>query len=259
MNIGVYGDSYADTPDLKMHTAWFNILANMLSKDKVLMRNYTKDVQSVNVDNYGKGGSSLYFSYKNFLSSSHKYDLVIFLATEPHRYPIKFTSINGGGSYYITSVPHVEQLEIFLDHVLTEEEKIFLTNLKGWFNASNHDYNKDISNIILENIEQKHPNVIIYPCFSESFTSDRYKRYKLDYIMHPLHNFWHRQLELFGIEPDTFTAMEKDTLSGHLTPEFNEYFAKVLFSKLKTGKWDHTGFFDVTIKLPKTHYYKNWD
>lgn len=260
MKIGIYGDSYADSNNVSNPTNWFNSLSNKIQNDSQLAKTISDDISHIKVDNYAKAGSSLYFSYKNFLKTNSNYDLVIFFATEPNRYPVKFQPSNIPGSYfYITSVPHVEQLEESLSQSLTSEEKLFLQNLKGWFNASNEEYNQDVSSIILDNIEKMHPNVLIYPCFTNSFTSERFKKYKLDQYLHPLHSFWHRQLELFEIDYNGFVALEKDTLSGHLTPEFNEYISQILFSKLKTGKWDHKGFFDIKIKLPKTHYYKNWD
>lgn len=248
MKIGIYGDSYADCNPLA-EDSWVNQL-RLLMKEKY---------GSVKIVNYAKGGSSLYFSYKNYLDTGNLYDLVIFLATEPHRYPIAFSPKISKQTHYITSVPHVEQIELNSATLLNEEEKLFLQNLKGWFNASNHEYNLDIADILLSNIESTHSNVIIYPCFTESFKKQRYAKYGLDYILHPMHSFWHRQLELFDIDPNGFTALEKPTLCGHLTPEFNKYFAKALYSKIATGKYDHSGFFDIDIEKPKTHYYGNWD
>lgn len=249
MKVAVYGDSYADTKNVVTETSWISFLR----------RNLANDYGDVSIDNYGKGGSSLYFSYTNFVETNHKYDLVIFLATEPHRYPIAFKPAKLGREMYITSVPHVVKIEKSYSHLFSAEEKLFLKNLKGWFDASNQDFNTEVAEIILDNVERLHPNVVIYPCFTQSFKAERFKKYKLDQYLHPLHSFWHRQLELLGIEPDDFTAMEKNTITGHMTPEFNEYIAKVLYAKIKTGKWDHTGFFDIKIEMPKTHYYKNWD
>jgi hypothetical protein len=212
----------------------------------------------VSIDNYAKGGSSLYFSYKNFLVTQHRYDLVLFLATEPHRYPISFeTQAAIGKKFYITGIPHIDQLKLSLK--LTSGEIEFLDSLKGWFSASSQPYNDDMADIILDKVEYLHKNVIIYPCFTQSFKKERYKKYNLDPYLHPLHCFWHRQLELFDIDHVNFSAQEKKTLACHLTPEFNQYFAKVLYSKITTDKYDHSGFFDITIKEPKTHYYSNWD
>lgn len=245
MHLGIYGDSYGDAKNKNGANCWFNVLAKYLSIK--------------NIDNYSESGSSLYFSYTNFLTTNHKYDTIIFLATDPNRYPIKFSPVNIGCSYHITSVAHIEQLQADLNKHLTEEEQEFLLNLRGWFKVSNKNYNLEIADAILSNIETLRPDVIMYPCFSSSFTKDRFVKNKLDQITHPLHSFWIRQLDLLEIDPDNFTAMEKDTLAGHLTEEFNEYIAKMFLSKITTGYYDHSGLLDITIKKPKTYYYKNWD
>lgn len=245
MKIGIYGDSYADFYPTWTHS-WASYLREMIGGE-------------IQIDNYAKGGSSIYFSYKNFLETNDLYDLVIFLATEPHRYPIKFQPSVSKQTHYITSIPHIEQIEKHSGTILTVEEKTFLVNLRGWFNSSSEEYNMDMADIMLSNIEHIHDNAIIYPCFIQSFKKERFRKYNLDPLLHPMHSFWHRQLELLDIDPNTFTAIEKHTLAGHLTPEFNQYFAKVLYSKITTGVWDHSGFFDIQIKEPKTHYYKNWD
>jgi hypothetical protein len=73
-----------------------------------------------------------------------------------------------------------------------------------------------------------------------------------------MHSLWFRQCELLGIDPNTFTALEKETLCGHLTEEFNIFFANMVYKKIQTGKWDHSGFLDVTIKKPRKFYYDNF-
>lgn len=249
MKIGIYGDSYADcNPNIS--TAWPNILS------KKLMNYYSNNFEVIN---YAKAGSSLYFSYKNLLDTYTKHDLIIFLVTEPHRYPIPFKSIKSQQTFYITCFEHVKQIEHDLINLLEINEYEFLQNLKGWFLASNETYNNDISELILNQIERMSKNTILYPCFTDSFSVTRFAKYKLDRTLHPMHSFWYRQLELLGIEPNNFTAQEKSTLQGHLTPEFNEYFANVLYSKITTGDFDHRNFFDISIKYSKEYYYKNWD
>jgi len=247
MKLGIYGDSFADPGSGENDGSWVNYLVNLIEQDSK---------QSIQVDNYARGGSSLYFSYKKLLATGKKYDLVIFLATEPHRYPNPIM-INGRDNY-ITSIPHVENIERTQLEKLTPETQEIFRNLRGWFLVPNFDFNADMSDLMMSEIEKMHHNMIIYPCFINSFKEERFKKYKLDPKMHFCHSFWFRQAELFDMDIHT-NCQEKLTLFGHLTPEFNKYFAKVLFSKYKTGNWDHSGFFDITIDKPKTYYYSNWD
>lgn len=248
MKLGIYGDSYADCPAAN-NTSWVNVLAGLLSRNN----------DNVKVFNHARGGSSVYFSYKKFLATHHQNDLNIFLVTEPNRYPGKFKPSFISQEFYITSTLNVEHLESDFDSKLTQDEKEFLNNLRSWFKVNPESYTNDMSDIMIGNIERLNPNTIIYPCFIDSLTDDRFKKFNLDKYLHPMHSFWYRQLELFDIEYKTFRPLEKPTISAHLTVEFNAFFAKVLYSKITTGKWDHSGFFDIKIEKPKTHYYYNWD
>jgi len=247
MNLGIYGDSFAATGLSTNTDNWINYIVKLLEEDSK---------QSIKVDNYARAGSSLYFSYKNLLATGSKHDLVIFLVTDPHRYPNSI--VINHQHHYITSIPHIEKLEnTYAGQLPTNTQELF-NNLRGWFLVPNFDFNDDMSDLMINKIEKLHHNIIIYPCFTNSFKQERFKRYKLDSTIHPCHSFCFRQAELLGMDMN-IKRQEKPTLFGHLTPEFNKYLAKVLFSKYKTGKWDHSGFFDITIEKPKTYYYANWD
>lgn len=253
MKIAIYGDSFAKPTVKNSTTSWINLLSTKLS-DNIK--------EKITIDNYSASGSSLYFSYKNFIATCKNYDLVIFLATEPHRYTVPSKFRSSLIPIHITSNLQVDQLEKDLFDKLNQNEKDFLKNLRGWFNASDQKYNLEIADILLSNIENKHNNVIIYPCFNASFTDLRFKNYNIDPDIGPLFGFWLRQMELFNINEDEFTDLifyEKPTISTHLTPEFNDFFAKLLYNKIIYGTYDYTGFFDIKIKMPKNFFYKKWD
>lgn len=244
MRLGIYGDSYASAfgNTLTAPTNWFNILA--------------KNMKATKVVNYAKPASSLYFSFKRFLETQHLHDFVVFLITEPHRYPNPIT-LGTRNDCYVSGPVHIDNL---LKTPIGPKDRANLEQLRGWFSSSDEKFNEDMSDLMLDKIESsRKENMIIYPCFINSFSKERFARYKLDSELHPMHSFWHRQMELYGINHETFTALEKDTLCGHLCHEFNEFFADLLINKIKTNKWDHSKFFDVTIKEPKTYYYRNWD
>jgi hypothetical protein len=249
MNLGIYGDSYGEATIDKLD-AWPNILATKLKRD----------YNDVKIKNYAKGGSSLYFSYKKFLKTKDLYDIIIFVVTEPNRYPTMGIPLDKSNQLsYFTSHDHVVWAEDHFKNKITEQESIFLQNLKGWFKANNLEFNKDIHELILNDIESKHGNVILYPAFQSSFSEIRCKTQGLNQLVNNMHSLYLRQGELLNIDCNTFTAREKSTLSCHLTPEFNEFIANVFFNKIKTGKWNFDGFFDIKIEMPKTYFYENWD
>lgn len=81
MKIAIYGDSFGyehpifgiDHPKLKeINPSWVTLLRNEYS-----------------VENFCYPASDLYFSYNNFISNYEKFDLNIFIATNPHRLSVK--------------------------------------------------------------------------------------------------------------------------------------------------------------------------
>lgn len=262
MKIGIYGDSYT-TSNSGIHspTAWFNILARLLEDDVAMQPSkkwfaFSKKPELVEINHFGIGGSSLYFSYKNFLNTCNQHDLNIFLVTGSNRYfkPVYLTP--NKFQYMITCVGQIHHL---LENTkLLESDKKTLNDLIGWFESSDDEHNDDIADLMLARIESSHRTTIMYPCFPKTYiTEQRDKRHGLDSARHFMHGMWLRQLELLNINADNFTALETHNLSGHLGPEFNEYFAKVLFKRIETGKWDHSGFFDVEMQHPREFYYNN--
>jgi len=244
MNIGIFGDSYAVAKPSCVGS-WQYYLKKLYG-------------DSVSIENFGVGGSSLYYSYKNFLKRKDKFNTIIFIATEPHRYPIPFMP-KLGTTHYIVNYNHTEQIyEQYKDN-LTDKQKNFLQDLKGWFNASNEKYNDDISDIIIQQVLSLHNNILLYPSFINSLSLKMFDKINLDPHDHPMHSFWYRQLKKLGIDNENFTAGEKVTLNNHLTPEYNEFIANVFYKKLTKNIWDFTGIDDINIQLPKTHYYSNWD
>lgn len=249
MKIGIYGDSYTTSHGFHdLPTNWYNKLATLL--------NDTRGVTTIN--HYGKGGSSLYYSYRNFFDTQHENDLNIVLITGPGRHPFTVEFDTPGNSRTFTSKAHVESTIVDMAHMLTSNDIVKLKNVIGWFDASTDErYFKDVAELMVDKISAT-PNTIIYPCFSDSLTHEQFKQQNLDKHMNFMHSLWFRQCELLDIDPNTFTAVEKPTLCGHLSREFNEFFAHLLFKKIHTGKWDHAGFLDVTIKDPRKFYYENY-
>lgn len=249
MKIGIYGDSYT-TPhgSYNQPTNWYNKLASLMSP--------THGV--VGINHHGKGGSSLYYSYREFFDTYHENDLNIVLVTGPGRYPYTIQMETLGNVRVFTSKEHVLGTIDILADKLTNDELKTLNNAVAWFDAClDARYLNDVAELMVDKISSM-PNTIVYPCFSDSFSTGQFKKQGLNKNMHYMHSLWFRQCEIFDIDPNGFTALEKDTLCGHLSMEFNVFFAQVLYKRIQTGKWDHTGFLDITISQPRKFYYDNF-
>ena len=251
MKIGIYGDSYTVSHgDFYRPTNWYNKLASLLSEIH----------GTTTINHYGLAGSSVYYTYRKFLDTHHENDLNIVLLTGPGRFPHTVELSVPGNSQVFTCKEQVQGCIEHLNDMLTEDDLVNLNNVISWFDASKegHRYFVDMSDLMTDKIENT-PNTIIYPCFSDSFTNKRFANHKLDKDMHYMHSLWFRQLELLDIEVDNFTAQETEHLCGHLVPEFNVFFANMLYKRIKTGKWDISGFLDVKINGSRNIYYNNYN
>lgn len=251
MKIGIYGDSY--TTPTGFHdqpTNWYNKLASLLS-----------DTHGVPVDinHYGLAGSSLYYSYKKFFTTHHRNDLNIILITGPNRFPFTVQFSTPGHVRAFTNKEHVLGTIDTLSGQMTDDDLKKLNSIVGWFDACfDEQYFNDVAELMVDKLSTV-SNTIVYPCFSDSFSPAQFEKHGLDKVVHYMHSLWVRQCELLKINPNGFTAVEKETLCGHLSTEFNVFFANILFKKIKTGSWDHSGFFDVTINHPRDFYYENFN
>ena len=186
------------------------------------------------------------------MKTQHLYDLNIFLATSPCRYtkPVELTKSKY--PYYLTSIEQIDYMES--NYELEPEDFIKLKSIRGWFESVDVDYENDIFDLMLDKIESTR-NTIIVPCGSTSFNQARFDKYELDMDLHTLHSIWVRQRDLLGLEPNIFLGKEKEILCGHLSPEWNIFFANVLYKRITTGKWDYSGFYDVKMEHPANYYY----
>lgn len=257
MKIGIYGDSYT-TPHgpFNVPTNWYNRLVWLIKHDTHSDLGYSEPI----LTHYGLGGSSLYYSYRKFTETAYLNDLNIFLVTSLNRFPTCLPlSIHGGRDWPFTCESQVHSFKETWKDELSENDNLRLDDLAAWFRVVDGQYNIDMAELILDKLESMNTNTIFYPCFSDSFSDNRYKKHKLDKTLNHMHSMWIRQLDLFDINPDNFNAMETDKLCGHLVPEFNLFFANMMFKRIKTGKWDNSGFFDVKIDGPRKLYYNNYN
>lgn len=244
MRIGIFGDSFADGvngPRRAAPYAWYNILAS-------------KFPNVTNIGVHGVGASSLFFSYQKFLQLYHQYDLIIFCVTGATRYPKPLTLSDGQERHYC-GMGAVANAYKYLGNKITSDDKRTLDHLSGYFIMNVDEYHLIASDLFINHMQSLHPNIIFYPCFLDSFTKDRFEKEGIT-EKHLLFHMYRKQLRLMNIDNDT-EKNEKDTIIGHLVHEYNEFFANVLHKKIQTGKYDFTGYDDITsIAQPNEYYYE---
>jgi len=261
MKIGIYGDSYASANSTHA-VKWFDLLAEKLRNGQEVKKPWwsfwSKKTEpapgKVELTSYAKAGSSFFYTYQKFLKTHNEQDLNIVLVTGSGRYPhvVKIEQ----REFVITTEDHVEEIVRMLNGKISTSDLRKLADVKAWFRASAGEFNLAMQELMLTKLESLHNNTLFYPCFADSFAKERFERYGLDQQFNVMHTLWHRQLELLGLPSVGMSAPETGNLCGHLGPEFNEFFAEVLYKRITTGKWNHTGFLDVTLQNPLDFYYK---
>lgn len=244
MKIGIFGDSFADPVNAKIKNdprAWFNIFANKFS-------------DQVSIELHGMSASSIFYSYQKFLQNYHKYELIVFLVTTPDRYP-KSLTLSHGQEHHFCGIGAIENVRKILGKRITLDDERILRHLEGYFIMNVHEYCMVTADLMLNNMSFLHPQVIFYPCFSDSFTKERQEKENIPKNCE-LFEMYKRQLQQLKI-PEEAEKKELDTIIGHLVHEYNDFFANLLYKKVISGKWDFTGYDDIkTIAQPKEYYYE---
>lgn len=222
INVGLYGDSFCtESLGSEKHIAmqgfqhhWSKILEQKL--------NY-------NITNYGCSGSSIYEAYSYFLSNHEKYDKNIVVLTIQGRYydSIKLSNYD---PMHIVSLPHLDDIKN--TRILNDDDIEILRDLQGWYNLSNHLYEKRISKLICQHMYELRPDTIFIRVTDERTETDNY----------PLYNIYRDQCYLLGFDPVKVDAGEnQELISGHLTPEFNRLFSEYLISRIENDIWPEWG------------------
>jgi hypothetical protein len=131
MKVGIFGDSYAESSvSSKFYDGWSKILERELGCEVI---------------NHAKAGTSVWWSYQNFLTHYPEYDTIIFCHSVSHRYPSlpendenihlhgDITGIHPSmkqlSKYYLDILP-IELLRFVCRNLAFEIDRICLNNEK---------------------------------------------------------------------------------------------------------------------------------
>lgn len=244
MKIGLFGDSFGTAENKDLPTAWYNLLAQRLDCE---------------LDNHSVKSSSVYYSYKKFIESYHKYDLIIFLVTAPIRYskPLN-TSIPLFEHFPMLSA--VEQVKETHNNQLTDTDREILRDLEGWFMCADEEFHMDMCELMVDRISNLHNNVLFVPLSGYTYMKNNTG---VNDPEETFYRFVYRQLTLLNLVPkydlsQLILAEQSETIAAHLGPEFNAFIADVMYKGITSGVWDWSGYDNVELKYPVQYYY-NWD
>ncbi len=211
MKFAIYGDSYVDGRANKDHNAatWASKLARSLGAETI--------------DYYVRAGSPLYWSYQNIINTGHNYDGHILAVTEPMRFPVAV----GDQQLFVTGYDYCDTLRNPLrDH------------LRGWFAVSDISYLNTVQELMLADLERRHPNIIMVPCFKTSFSGARLSEYG-PFALYQLNELMIRQLGADvanrAWQQNWAEYQDQDHLLCHLPWEWHDIIALKILRSRQSG------------------------
>jgi hypothetical protein len=237
--IGIFGDSWAshtmpNTPGI----GW----------QQIVKEHY--DGPDYFVDNYARPGSSLYFSYENFLVHHHKFDKIIFVVTSSGRLllPDGLTdNVTRHVNTYFTANSLLKKLPD--DPKFDKDRKILETAVAYFTYIYDINEHRHYSRLMIEEIRRIRPDALIVPT-----TVDE----RIPGFEHPcLHEIINEvELTYWGITGDDIESLV-ELRSCHMSKENNEIFAKKIITWIDTGHWTPLSIDEfVNPLLPWKEYFK---
>lgn len=236
MRLGIFGDSFAyDRKNIDW--SWTNQFAEKLG---------------TTAENFGYPATSLFYSYRQFLLHRDKYDLIVFVVTEPQRYT-KSLTINGVEDFYC----NINDVENALQNSnLSSIDRKELEHLFGWYFMQDREFIITSQDLMISHMESVHDNIIFYPAFVDSLVPSKIESYNLPNNF-SFYDLVCLQTSLLKIKSEQASPYkELSTLSNHLAKEFNDCFANILYNKYKNNIWDMQEIQNIKLNKPYTYYYE---
>lgn len=154
MKVGIFGDSFADTGPF-----------TMISEQRMSWPLWIEKLSNHKVKSFGMSGSSLWFSYKNFLQNQHKFNIIIFCYTHYDRW---FNINDYPGITHIVS-------EDNLSHCPEENRELLELLVKLRPQIYDEELNKFLYQSIFDSVneicKEKNKQIINILTFEETFNA----------------------------------------------------------------------------------------
>lgn len=237
--IGIYGDSWADPnhghdsdPSLE-NLAW--------------CKRFNQAVI------YGKGGSSIYFSYQMFMQTHERYDRIIFVATNPGRWHLPVYTNNREFHFNAPgTVKHFREQGYKQNNLtMTADLNSKLLALEQFYlELSDFATDQQICSLMIDRVMAVRPDTILVMSHNAGWYND----WSL------LSRYYMPMCESFGSEykikvdrnHGVMPYPEKNMIC-HMTAETNEIVYNNMLHRLQHGTWPDTSF--IIQHQHKPEYY----
>jgi hypothetical protein len=240
--IGIFGDSFACR-------AWGNDAGN--SWPEILAKKHGYHKQT----NFAEPGSSLFFSYNNYLKSrAYKdFDKIIFVITSPGRLslPPSVEVHSQWASRHVVPVSlqaDFEGLDFLINKTTNEEEKQLFINHKRALQGAEeyftyiYDDEQDVHNNIglVNNLIKMRPDALLIPTIRNG-TAELFglPDPATDHVKFPsvLVDICKKEITVTGHDYFEATSSGRDRRHCHMSEENNEIFADKIAHYLETGEF----------------------
>ena len=220
MKIGIFGDSFAeDDYDESSHGwAW----------------HVSKNLPKAHIDNYGKGASSIYFTYSKFLKEHTKYDRVIVFGTDVSRLYLpdmpthwRINHVCGPGHFDEGSESWLRWQETGTFNITNVPDEIREAITLYYKHIINYDQENKMRELMITDMQKLRPDMLYFDCFYET---TRFSKYL------PI-------VEISTLEiPESFgQGPFIDNRKNHMNEENNRIFGE------KVTNWINTSQFEMNI------------
>jgi hypothetical protein len=241
MKVAIYGDSWGDPnhghyqhPHVTLE-AWPTLLAQ----------------HGWSVTNYSRSGSSLHYSYQQFLDTHSDHDRVIFIVTSIGRWTRHLTLRDGKERW----VNGYDSAEFLLNKdpfrsLLRSEDRPLLEHLKNYYLwVQDISFETTAHLLILEDIKKIRPDALLIPISrGVGVTATPMVEYQELFVR----SCWPDRPDLLGSQHHK--TWEETACVCHMTPEINRVVCASMRAALAMGSWNPHIPDRVEHAHPGSHY-----
>lgn len=202
MKIAIYGDSFAASNG---PTSWTFILK-----------------KKFDVTVYALGGTSLFWSYKNFISTYKDFDTIIFLVTDFGRLYVADKDIAPSVCNIFCVENSIKTCQGPLLNILNAAKQYY-TYLQE------EEYELSMHYLMIEKIQnlckESNKKLILVPCMRTSLHPEFTDTFDSTFCLSDINN---KEREHFGIPHEGMFAERKDRLQNHISDDNNLILANIM-------------------------------
>jgi|LauGreDrversion4_2_1035121.scaffolds.fasta_scaffold257509_2 hypothetical protein len=195
MKIGIFGDSFASPNKLNPSRTWVEILN-----------------EKYDIVNHAVTGSNLYYSVTEVKKYYTSYDKIILIVTQPSRLQVPEHIPLIGEDRFIQ--PWVLEVPVKLD-ANTLQKLVWQAGKQYYSYLQDTTYDEYIHNLMLKDIKETVPNIILVPAFLNSWTN----------VDSAIVQITLKENKSWNLDWDYIIENLKDIRNCHMTEESHTIFA----------------------------------